>query len=70
MATPFVQGRLRNQPLTVTIASACAACGREFTLALSDRGTWNLHTAPASLLVFEPAVDWSTFTAPTIVNDY
>lgn len=70
MATPFVQGRLRGTPLTVTIASACAWCARALRFELTDALEWRLLDAPDTMLVFEPEIDWTTFTAPTIVHDY
>jgi hypothetical protein len=70
MATPFVQGRLRGTPLTVTMASACSWCNRPLRLEVTDALDWRLLDAPESMLVFEPEIDWSTFTGPTIVHDY
>jgi hypothetical protein len=70
MATPFVQGRLRREPLTVRIDSSCAACRRRLAFDLTDQLECAMIDAPDSLLVFEPELDWSTFAAPTIVNDY
>jgi len=31
---------------------------------------WRMDEGPPSPLVFEPSIDWTTFRAPTIVNDY
>lgn len=65
-----MQGRLRGQALTVTIDSACAACGQTLSLDLSDRLEWRIKAGPDTILVFEPDIDWATFKAPTIVDDY
>ena len=70
MATPFVQGRLRKTPLTVTIDSRCALCQTHLCIDVSDRMECRVRAGTDTILVFEPSVDWTTFKAPTIVRDY
>ena len=70
MATPFVQGRLRGEPLSVEIESRCACCGRELRLTVDGDMVTEVHSEGAEPLVFEPHVDWASFHAPTIVDDY
>ncbi|HYU80211.1 MAG TPA: hypothetical protein VEK56_14575 [Vicinamibacterales bacterium] len=56
--------------MTVRIESACASCGAELALDLTDQLEWKVLRGPDLLLVFEPEIDWSRFKAPTILNDY
>jgi len=70
MATPFVQGRLRGGDVEVRIDSRCGACGRALRIDVSSRLEWRVRRGPDSILVFEPEIQWSAFSAPTIVHDY
>jgi hypothetical protein len=70
IATPFVQGRLRNEPLVVEIESECAHCGRPLHFSVSSALEWNVREHEANPLVFEPDVDFSHLTAPNIIADY
>jgi hypothetical protein len=70
MATPFVQGRLRGEPLSVDIESSCACCGRALRLTVDSEMVTEVHSKGAEPLVFEPDVDWARFRAPTIIDDY
>ena len=70
MAAPFVEGRLRNEALTVEIRTACAHCDREMTITVdSDLQSTVAHNG-AKPLVFEPRLDWSTFREPNIIHGY
>jgi hypothetical protein len=70
MATPFVQGRLRNEKLSVRIDSQCAECHTPLEIDVSERMEWAVRSGTDRILVFEPSIDWSTFKQPTIVRDY
>jgi len=70
MATPFVQGRLRGQQLSVRIETACAHCGQALAMTVdSDKG-YEVHSAGANPLVFHPQINWMTFTDPNIIDAY
>ena len=70
MATPFVQGRLRGESLSVDIESSCACCGRELRLTVNDDMVTEVRSEGAEPLVLEPHIDWASFHAPTIVDAY
>jgi hypothetical protein len=70
MAAPFVQGRLRNEQLSVEIETACAHCERQLHITVSSDMQWSAREQDAEPLVFEPEVDWAHFTKPTIIDDY
>jgi len=65
-----VQGRLQSEPLSVEIETECACCGKAIRLQIEGDMTYRLLTEETELLVFEPSVDWSTFTEPNIINAY
>jgi hypothetical protein len=65
-----VQGRLRNESLSVKIDSECAHCGQKLHLSLDSELKWSVEGGDENLLVFEPDVDWSHFKAVNIIHDY
>ena len=70
MATPFVQGHLRQSVLEVEIRTACAHCGEPMVLVVDSELEFRVVMGGPSPLVFEPAVDWCTFEDPTIIDGY
>ncbi len=70
MATPFVQGRLRGEALTVTIRSECACCARPLELSIDSDLECRVLSAGASPLVTVPLVDPSRLKAPNIIDDF
>jgi len=70
MATPFVQGRLRSERLSVRIETECAHCARPIHIALDSAMRYSVEEAGAEPLVFEPQVNWETFTEPNIIHAY
>lgn len=70
IATPFVQGRLRDEQLSVTIETACGHCGRSMRITVGSDMQFSVHDEDASPLVFMPHVDWSTFAEPNIIDAY
>jgi hypothetical protein len=70
MAVPFVQGRLRQHYLSVTIETACGHCGRAMQLTVDSDMDVTVHDVGAEPLVFMPQVNWQTFTEPNILDAY
>lgn len=70
MATPFVQGRLRNERLSVEIETACAHCGQELHITVDSELAWSVKEQGAQPLLFEPEVDWTSFEGPNIIGRY
>lgn len=70
MATPFVQGRLRKERLSVEIETACAHCGQELHITVDSEIEWSVKEQGAQPLLFEPEVDWSRFEGPNIIGRY
>ena len=70
LATPFVQGRLREEKLEVTVVTECSQTGRELRLQIDSDLNCRVLSPGADPYVFEPHLDWSRFTAPNIIHDY
>jgi len=51
----------------VEIRSRCAESGSPIRIFVDSELQWRADGAP---LIFEPAVDWATFTKTNIVDDY
>lgn len=65
-----MQGRLRGKALSVEIETSCTHCGKEIHIRLDSDGAWSVKQKEAQILVFEPEVDWTTFTKPNIIDDF
>ena len=70
MATPFVQGQLRNEHLTVEIETVCVHCGQPLHITVNSDLQWSVREQDASPLLFEPEVDLEHFTDSTIIDAY
>ena len=70
MATPFVQGHLRKSFLEVKIGTSCAHCGRPMEIVVDSDLNYRIVEGGRTPLVFEPAVDWSRFKDPNIIDGY
>jgi hypothetical protein len=53
--------------MAVEIRSRCAESGSAIRIFVDSELKWRAEGEP---LIFEPAVDWATFTKPNIVDDY
>jgi len=65
-----VQGRIRNQPLSVDIETECAHCSRPLRLTVDSELRFRLRDETATPLVFSPQVDWATFEEPNITHAF
>ncbi len=70
MATPFVQGRLRQEKLAVTVRSECACCGRPIELEIDSEMHCRVLSEGASPLLTVPMVDFRRLEAPNIIDDF
>lgn len=66
---PFVQGHLRNESLTVTIASECAHCARPLGLEIDSALRYRVLEGSDPLL-FVPLLDFQKLKAPNIIDDF
>jgi hypothetical protein len=70
IATPFVQGQLRQENLTVTLHTQCAHCGKEFQIEMDSQLNYSLSDPSAKPLIFVPLVDFSTLEDPSIIDAF
>ena len=70
IAAPFVQARLRNEPLEVEISTSCAHCGSALHILVDERLRWRVRESHANPRVFLPHIDWASFRGRNIINDY
>ncbi len=70
MATPFVQGQLRNEDLTFTVDTECGHCGRPLQLEIDSALPYRVRSEGASPLVFAPLVDFKTLEDPSIIDAF
>lgn len=70
IAAPFVQSRLRKEPLQVEIETSCAHCGRAMHILVDDQLRWRIRERGADPRVFLPHIDWANFHGANIINDY
>ena len=65
---PFVQGHLRREPLSVSVASECAHCAQPIHLEVDSELKYRIEEKEADLLVFVPTVNFGELTEPSIVD--
>jgi hypothetical protein len=70
IAAPFVQARLRKEPLEVEISTSCAHCGSALHILVDERQRWRVRESQANPRVFLPHIDWASFRGRNIINDY
>ena len=70
MATPFVQGRLREETLSVAVHTECACCARPIDLEIDSDLCCRVLSDDASPLLSVPLVDPSRLEAPNIIDDF
>ena len=70
MATPFVQGRLRERPLSVEIHTHCTHCEQPLDLTVDSNLRYQVEQSGAEPLIFQRNINWDTFTDPNIIHAY
>jgi hypothetical protein len=65
-----VQGRIRDQALSVDVESECAHCARPLHFTVDRELRFRLRDEPAEPLVFSPQVNWATFEEPNITHAF
>jgi hypothetical protein len=70
VATPFVQGQLRKEALSVTVTTECAVSGRTLHLDITSELETHVHESAADPWVFMPLVDFATLEDPSIIDRF
>jgi hypothetical protein len=65
-----VQGRLRNEYLSVEIETKCRHCDKTLHFTVDSDMRVSVDEEQARPLVFMPDVDWANFTERTIIDSY
>jgi hypothetical protein len=65
-----VQGRLRNEYLTVAIDTFCSASGQLLQIEVDSQLCYHVQPEAARPLVFTPHIEWESFRAPNIIDAY
>ncbi len=69
-ATPFVQGRLRSEVLSVRVKSSCAHCGKPVELTIDSNLDCTVHDPDCRPVVFVPDVDLLALREESIINAF
>jgi hypothetical protein len=65
-----VQGRLRQEALSVVIRTVCGHCAQPLQIVVDSELRYRVNEPDAQPLVFEPHINWETFTEPNIIYTY
>jgi hypothetical protein len=66
---PFVQGHLRNEPVTVTFDTECAHCSRSMRIEIDSQLSHRIEEG-ADPLIFIPHVDFEKLKDPSIIDAF
>ena len=70
MATPFVQGQLRREPLSVLIETECGHCGQPLHLRVDHELRYEVQESDAAPMIFAPTVDFERLKDPSIIDAF
>ena len=70
MATPFVQGRLREEALSVIIRTECRDCAQPIIIEMDSELNYKVLEGPATPLVFVPFVDFNKLAERSIIDAF
>jgi hypothetical protein len=70
MATPFVQGQLRNERLQFSIKTECAHWGQPIHLEMDSDLNFTVLEKDAIPLIFAPLVNFDRLEAPNIIDAF
>jgi hypothetical protein len=65
-----VQGQLRDSEFSVEIRTECAQCKKRMRFAIDHQLNYSVLEGGSEPLVFEPDVDWGSFSDPNIIDGY
>ena len=70
MATPFVQGRLRNEKLSGVLSTTCAHCDLPIEVEITSAMGLRVITEGATPLISTPMVNLKKLKDPSIVDAF
>lgn len=70
IATPFVQGRLRNEALSISVETECGHCGEPLHLEIDSELNYRVAEAGAEPMVYAPMLDLTKLDDPSIIDGF
>jgi hypothetical protein len=70
IASPFVQGHLRKEPLSILIETECAHCGQPIHIEMDSALKYRVVETDAQPLIFVPTVDFKKLKDPSIIDAF
>jgi hypothetical protein len=70
MASPFVQGQLRREPLSIRVETSCGHCGQSLHLEIDSELHYRVDQVAAEPLIFAPSVDFDRLEDPSIIDAF
>ena len=70
LATPFVQGRLRNEHLTVTVRTECAPCKTPMEMIIDSDLDVTVKDSDSKPMAFMPDVDLLNLKEESIIKAF
>jgi hypothetical protein len=70
IATPFVQGQLRNERLIFAIETECAHCARPIHIEMDSDLNYSVLEQDAAPLILAPMVDFGKLRDPSIIDAF
>lgn len=70
LATPFVQGCLRNEQLTVTVRTECAHCKTPMEMTIDSDLNITIQNGEYRPMAFMPGVDLLNLKEESIINAF
>ena len=67
---PFVQGRLRGEPLSVVVRTECEYCSQPMHIEIDSGLGYRVQEEGADPLVFVPEVDLHALQEPSIIESF
>jgi hypothetical protein len=70
MATPFVQGQLRDELLTFSVRTECAHCGEPIEIQIDRDLHCRVLSGGPEPMIFAPLVDFAQLADPSIIDAF
>ena len=67
---PFVQGQLRNEPLSVVVRTECAHSAQPLHIEIDQALKVRVEEKGAAPMVFVPLVDFDKLEDPSIIDAF
>ena len=69
-ATPFVQGRLRDEEVSISVVSECAFSKRPMYMDIDSDMNCTCEDPSCSPVIFVPEVDFKSLRDPNIIDAF